>query len=435
MKKLLVLLMVLAFVAPVAPVMADDNLDVTGQVRIRSWDRENYSDFNDDGDDKEEYIEQRFRLQATIKANDQVKAVTRIDLAETKWGSSKWTGARPGIDGSLSDVNSDGNITQADDISTSPNDVIQVDRAYLDVTTGPVNIKAGQQFMAVGQSQVIRNNKPGFQITIKTPVIIELGYSVQGDDDQGGIEGNPGNTEDDQNTHLSVAYKADAFSVEGFYGMDKRSIDGTAGDEDIKTVFGVNFKTSIGPVKLNSELALFGGENESSNTDYVGTQLNIDADMKINDMVKIGADFIYSQGTDDANETKIAYIGDVFGRLNRSEGGSGNNIFAGDLAPIGGDDVFDPFNDDLGSIGIGVDAVITPVAGFDILAHVLYLTAQEDGSTGDYEDAIVYNLGLSYMLAPKAKLALYYNVVDADFEGGGSSDNASNLGGLLQISF
>lgn len=431
MKKLLVILMALAFVAPA---MADDNLDVSGQVRIRAWDKENFSDFDDNGDDKEEYVEQRFRLQAVIKANDQVKAVTRIDLAETKWGSGAWATHRPGLGLDASDTDASGDI---DTVSASTNNVIQVDRAYLDVTTGPVNIKAGQQFYAVGQSQVIRNNKPGVQLTVKSPVVVEVGYSVNGDDDQGATAGATSgiDTVDDQNLHFSVAYKSDVFSVEGFYGIDMRSLEDAASNEDTRTVFGVNFKTSVGPVKLNSELALFGGENEATNSDYVGTQFNIDADMKLNDLVKIGVDLIYSSGTDDATETKIAYIGDVFGRLNRSEGGSGNNIIAGDLAPLGGDDVFDPFNDNLGAIGGGVDAVITPVAGLNLLAHVMYLTAAEDGSTGDYEDLIVYNLGASYMLAPKAKLAVYYTVVDADFEGGGSSDNATNISGLMQIAF
>ena len=39
-------------------------------------------DFNDDGADKSEYVDQRFRLQTTYKANDQVKAVLRTDFAE-----------------------------------------------------------------------------------------------------------------------------------------------------------------------------------------------------------------------------------------------------------------------------------------------------------------------------------------------------------------
>ena len=410
MKKLLVVFLVLAFVAPA---FAADNLSINGQVRVRSWDSENFSTFDDDDDsDKEEFFEQRFRLQATIKANDQVKAVTRIDLAEDKWGSSNWATAR-----------------------YNENTELQVDRAYLDITTGPVNIKAGQQFYAVGQSQVIRNNKPGFQVTIKTPVVIELGYSVEQDQDQGA-------TDDEYNAHISLAYKADAFSVEGFYGQQVTNI-GVAGvddTEDTRTVFGVNGKFGIGPVKINTELALFGGDNDQAGAaavDYVGTQFNLDADMKLSDMIAIGADFIYSDGTDAADEEKIAYIGDVFGRLNRSEGGSGNNIIAGDLNPLGGDDVFDPFNDNQGAIGLGVDVIITPMAGLDLLVHVLYLTSAEDtaADTG-YDNALVYNLGVTYALAPKAKIGLYYTAVDPEAEASGvDADTASNIGGLLQIAF
>jgi hypothetical protein len=410
MKKLLVIFLVLAFVAPA---MAADNLDVSGQVRIRSWDTENFGDFDDDNAaDKGEYFEQRFRLQATIKANDQVKAVTRVDFAEDEWGSSDWSTHR-----------------------YNENSELQVDRAYLDITTGPVNIKAGQQFYAVGQSQVIRNNKPGIQITIKTPVVIELGYSVEQDQDQGA-------TDDEANMHLSLTYAADAFSVEGFYGQQVTNAGAAGADdtEDTRTVFGVNGKFGIGPVKINTELALFGGDNDQAGAaavDYVGTQFNVDADMKLSDMIQIGADLIYSDGTDSADEEKIAYIGDVFGRLNRSEGGSGNNIYAGDLAPLGADDVFDPFNGNQGSIGLGVDVIITPMAGLDILAHVMYLTSAEDtaGETG-YDNALLYNLGVTYAIAPKAKFGLYYTAVDPEAEDSDvDADTASNIGGLLQIAF
>lgn len=402
--------MVLAFVAPA---FAADNLSVEGQVRVRTWDKENYADFDDDGDDKKEYIEQRFRLQATIKANDQVKAVTRVDFAEDTWGSTNWSTHR-----------------------YNESSELQVDRAYLDITTGPVNIKAGQQFYAVGQSQVLRNNKPGFQLTINTPVVIELGYSVEQDEDQGGAAA------DEANSHISLEYKADAFSVQLFYAQQViATADAVNGGdtEDNKNVFGVNGKFGVGPVKFNTELALFDGDDGlATATDYMGTQFNLDADMKLSDMVKIGADLIYSDGTDGASgETKITYVGDVFGILSRAEGGSGNNYFAGDVQPLGASDVFDPFDNDQGAIGLGVDVVITPIAGLDILAHVLYLTAAEDtANDSGYDNALVYNIGVTYALAPKAKVGLYYNACDPEAEASGVDyDTASLIGGLLQIAF
>jgi hypothetical protein len=419
MKKLLVIFIVLAFVAPA---FAADNLSLSGQVRLRSWDTENYSDFDDDLDDKSEYIEQRFRLQATIQANDQVKAVTRVDLSEGAWGSSafdRWRYEDNPVDGTA---------------GASSNSVIQVDRAYLDVTTGPVNIKAGQQFIAVGQSQVLRDNKPGIQVTIKTPVIIELGYSVDEDQDQGG-------TTDEQVSHISLEYAADTFKVQGFYATQVTSAGsaGVADTEDTKTVFGVNGKFDIGPVNINTELAMFGGDNGAATaTDYMGTQFNVDADMKLSDMIKIGADLVYSDGTDgNSNETKIVYISDPFGILSRTEGGSGNNYWAGDVTPVGDGDAFDPGGYGQGAMGIGADVVITPMAGLDVLLHVMYLTAAEDtaGDTG-YDNALIYNIGVTYALAPKAVVGLYYNATAAEFEDSTASDDtASLIGALLQIDF
>jgi hypothetical protein len=408
MKKLLVFFMVLAMAAPA---MAADNLSLSGQVRVRSWDTENYTDFNDDGADKEEYFNQRFRLQTEYAANDQVKGVLRMDFAEDNWGSSDWSGARY-------------------DESTE----VQVDRAYMDITTGPLNIKAGQQWMAVGQSQVYRPNKPGIQLTFTAPVIVELGYMVEQDQDAGAVS-------DEQNLHLSLEYNTDAFMVQGFYAQQVTTIGtaGTADQEDTKTVMGVNAKTSVGPVQLNTELAIFGGDDDAAGgaTDYIGTQFNVDADMKLSDMIKIGADFIYSDGTNKTDEQKIALVSDAFGLLNRSEGGSGNYLFDGDLAPLGGEDVFDPFDQNQGAIGLGVDVVVTPMKDLNIFAHVLYLTAAEDttGNTG-YDTVLVYNLGANYMIAPKAQLALYYNATTPDQESATvADDTASAVYGHLQISF
>jgi hypothetical protein len=304
----------------------------------------------------------------------------------------------------------------------------------LDVTTGPVNIKAGQQFIAVGQSQVLRDNKPGIQVTIKTPVVIELGYSVDEDQDQGG-------TTDEQVSHISLEYAADTFKVQGFYATQVTSAGsaGVADTEDTKTVFGVNGKFDIGPVNINTELAMFGGDDGAATaTDYMGTQFNVDADMKLSDMIKIGADLVYSDGTDgNSNETKIVYISDPFGILSRTEGGSGNNYWAGDVTPVGDGDAFDPGGYGQGAMGIGADVVITPMAGLDVLLHVMYLTAAED-TTGDtgYDNALIYNIGVTYALAPKAVVGLYYNATAAEFEDSTASDDtASLIGALLQIDF
>lgn len=409
MKKMLVFFIVLAFAAPA---MAADNLSLSGSMRVRTWDFENYNSFNDDDtSDKKDYIDQRLRIGAVITASDQVRAVTRFDFAEDKWGSDGWA-------------------TWRYDESSE----LQIDLAYLDVTAGLWNIKAGQQGYNVGQGWVLNNNKPGVQVTLKTPVVIEVGYAREQDEDADAAA-------DEAYAHICLNYKTETFEVEGFYAQ--ADTDTTV--EDMQTVFGVNGKTGVGPVMLNAELAVFGGDNGESGAtavDYVGTQFNVDADMKLSDMIKLGVDLIYSDGTDKNDEEKITYIGDPFGLATRSEGGSGNNIFGGDLNPLQGDDevkddVFDPFGEDQGALGLGLDVVITPIAGLDLLAHVMYLTPSEDTpDNSGWDSAMIYNIGVTYALAPKATMGVYYNMVDCEAESSAvDEDSASNIGGLLQISF
>ena len=93
MKKLLVVFLVLAFAAPVIPVMADDTLELSGSMRVRAWSDTN-SNYSDDDNRDLAYWDQRLRMQGVINAADGVKAVFRVDLAEDTWGSANWGGAR-----------------------------------------------------------------------------------------------------------------------------------------------------------------------------------------------------------------------------------------------------------------------------------------------------------------------------------------------------
>ena len=112
--------------------VAEERLALDGSMRVRAW---NWSVA--DADDAN-YVDQRLRVGATINVADGVKVVTRMDFAEDFWGSDNWASFR-----------------------YNENTELQVDRAYLDVTKGMVNVKAGQALFALGNYIAYDNNGTG----------------------------------------------------------------------------------------------------------------------------------------------------------------------------------------------------------------------------------------------------------------------------------
>jgi hypothetical protein len=97
MKKLLVVLMVLAFVAPA---MADDTLDASGSMRVEAYSISN-NGFGDDDSQDLDYWDQRFRMQLRFTPADGVSATVRTDITEDTWGklqgNTSGDGFRPGL--------------------------------------------------------------------------------------------------------------------------------------------------------------------------------------------------------------------------------------------------------------------------------------------------------------------------------------------------
>jgi len=427
MKKLLVIFLVLAFVAPA---MAADNFSIKGQYYVTGWDNENFQDGDDaDDTDHEQYWTQRFRVQPQIKVADGVTANLRMDFAETHWGGQQMQATRPGLTtGTITDSAGD-TLTGA----TNANDIIQVDRAYVDITKGIVNIKAGLQFFSVGQAQVFRDNEPGFLFTIKTPVTIGLGYIKR--DEGGSLNDEDGLGDDVDRYVIKVDYKSDAFSVGGFYVMQKD--DATVANEPM--VYGVHGSGNVGPVAVKGELALFGGDN-GAGVDYVGTQLNVEGVMKMSDALSLAVELIYSDGTDKVDEMKVAYIGDPFARKSLATGGAifgdyyDGNWKPSSGTPLGTYDVFDPMGGGTGALGGGLGVQFKPMEDLTLTAYFHYLTASED-IAGEFEKGLLYQAVISYMLAPKTMLQAAYLAVDAELKDATDPDTAKAMWLNLTVNF
>ena len=399
MRKLLVLLTAVALlVAFTVPAMAaeKERLQLKGTMRVRAWDKVNYSDWDSNNDaDKYSYWDQRFRLVATINAAEGVSGHLRFDFAEDDWGSDNWAGARYGEGSEL-----------------------QVDRAYLQVVKGMFKVKAGQLYQGLGNSIVVDSNTTGLTVELNLPVKLTLMYA-KFDENGSRTDDDAFGTEDHDFYALNVNFTTEAFAVSAFYAMrdDKAA-------EDSNNVMGVRAVSAFGPVKLNVELGLFGGSNDTAGTDYIGQQLYGNAEMAAAENLKVGADIFYATGTDDPDEAQLTELTD-FGSFVKSDRGAFETL----IGPLPRNE-FDPFGENGGVTGFGIYANYIVAEPLLLQAHAGYFTPQEDVTI---DNVTVFNLTAMYTLTPGATLSAGYNQTAPD--GDTDFDAASLMAMRLQIAF
>ncbi len=383
MKKFFIIALALIVAVGFAADMAfAGDLSVSGTMRVRAWSI-------DDGTNEADYWDQRLRTAVTFTGAEGISGHLRLDFSEITWGDAGFT-HRP------SDATE-----------------LQVDRAYLQVVQENYKIKAGQLFAGLGNTIAYDNNCTGLLVDIKNvlPVTLTLGVVKQ-------AEGTT--TADDDTDHLlaNVAYATDAYSLNIFTAMQQD--DGN----DEPMLIGAQVKTTVADIALNAELDMFSGD-DGAGKDYVGTQLYVNAEKKINDQLTAGLDVIYAAGTDDATETQMT-------TLNAA-------VFADwcimDRGPFNADiSLFDEMEPTAngGSMGAGVYADYAATEDLLVQASVLYLTIPEDAAAVD--SVMVFNVGLSYDLAPNTTLAVQYNMADFD-EPVTDPDAVTTMVARLQIKF
>lgn len=435
MKKWLVVVMAVALaMAMTVPASAEPNLSVTGEYTVSGWHADGVQSQNSgalttDDNDKRDYVYQRFRVQPKFKASDNVSANLRFDFAEGIWGQDQGFTTARAKTGSYGDI--------------------QVDRAYVDVDTTWLKIRAGLQFFPLGQTQVFRDNQPGLQFDIKTgsPFSVRLGWIKV--NEGGDLSDETDAVKDTDRYLVDLGFKSDMFYASLFGAAQTDSgVDEAAGNyEDEPWVAGLRFKTDLGALAIHGELAQFGGDN-GNNTDYAGTQFNVNGMMKLGDNLKLGLDLIYSTAEDGGDE-KLTYMGNPFAAYDVRLGGSMGwdtmtygraNGFLFSSTPPGGPlpgDVFDPFETNTGAMAAGLGAMFTPMEWFTVIGQLHYMVAADDDLkdaagadiTGEFEKG--YNLLLCaiFNIAPKTDLRLHYQRVDASFMDNRDPD-ASDLYGF-----
>jgi hypothetical protein len=428
MKKLLVVLMALALAAPAA--MADDTLDLSGAMRVRAFDKTNHDFDTDTDNDHQQYWDQRFRVQGTITPSDGVQGVFRLDMAENKWGD-----------------------TDMDDLSSNQDQGgADVDRAYLAATKGPVTVLGGLMPLALGNAVAYDAVHTALAVAIKTPVVITAGMAKVDEDqtDAGDLTDEEG-FEDIDHYFINLGYSAKEFSINAFYAFAKDGVEGSAANPAIEpNLIGVQGKFAAGPVNINAELDIFGGEMDSgtSTTDFVGTQFFADASMAMSDALTLGANIVYSKGTDEDNEIKLTHLTDD-GSTVFSDYGAMNTL------GISPSSVYDLFDADLlgaadgevthgiigadgtGTIGGTVYVKFQVIPDLTLYGQVGHLAAETElkDLSGELDSVTLANLSVKYTLVPNAHISAQYGYFDLTRADDVDADTATTLAARLQIDF
>jgi hypothetical protein len=424
MKKLLVVLMVLALAAPAA--MADDTLDLAGTMRARAFDKTNHDFDTDTDNDHKQYWDQRFRVQGTIAPSDGVQAIFRLNMANNVWGTD-------GMDKTLVNEDESG---------------VDVDRAYLAATKGPVTVLAGLMPLALGNAVAYDSVQTALALAIKTPVVITVGWAKV-DEDQSPTGATVTNLtdedgyEDADHYFINLGYSNDAMSINAFYAVGQDGADATAALTDgndgteLKlepTLIGVQGKFAAGPVNINAELNIFGGEatlQGGTTLDLVGTQFFADINSALSDALTLGAHLVYSKGTDESGELKITHLTDD-GSTVFSDYGAMNTL---GISPLGANDIFDDGNG-TGTIGGTVYAKFQVIPDLTLFGQVGYLTAETElDMTGELDNALLANISAKYTLVPNAHVSVQYGYFDLTLADDADSDTATTLAARLQVDF
>ncbi len=383
MKKLAILLAALMAVAFAAPAFAADNLELSGQFWVRGWDISNdgYTDGNDAS-----FFDQRMRLMAKIKASDNAYVVIRTDLGEGVWGSGN--SALNGMGGGFGT----GLIARPDETTE-----VQIDRLYGVYNAEMWELTAGLQYLGLGIKEVVDIEPTAFKLRLKLGAVepsliyakIDEGTSIDDDAD----------AEKDGDLYaLNVSFDLAGFGSNVYYAYyedDSVDID--------QWVLGFMTAGKLGIVNLTAEIDFFGGENDTTNVDYVGWNFYLKGEVPINDVCKVGAEFLYAPGTDEADEDQISNIGGTtFGGFNIMDA---NSPAVPDIALEEGDDF--ELTADGGIIGFTLfgDYKVTEDLSFG--AKIGYFEPEEDENTL-LDDKFAFLLWGNYALGSNTSVCLAY---------------------------
>ena len=149
MKLLKVLVAVLVMAAMAVPVIAEDRLQLSGEMRVRSFYTDRTLTVTCQWYDT--WANQRLRIAGNIAVAEGVSVTFRTDITEgTNWGDSSSFGDGPG---NPERTNGFGHARSGSQQ--------QWDRAHMDLTKGMFHLRAGQQYIGTGGTWAIDTQDSG----------------------------------------------------------------------------------------------------------------------------------------------------------------------------------------------------------------------------------------------------------------------------------
>lgn len=390
MKLLKVAVAVLVMAAMAAPVIAEDRLSLSGEMRTRMF----HTDY-DNLDNTQTWANQRLRLGGKIAVAEGVSVTFRTDITEgTNWGDSSSFGT-----GADNPERSNG-FGHARSGSQQ-----QWDRAHLDLTKGMFHLRAGQQYLGTGGTWAVDTQDSGLSLDIVTGAPIKAFFIIDKD-------GASTSKSDAYLYGAFVAPKGDNFSAKLIAAGYNYSTTGT----DL-FMLGASGSTNLGPVKLFAEADFFGGD-ASDTVDAFGTQLFVDASIAASDAFTVGGQVFYALGDDE--DKQITFLGnrfngwdpmfDVGTSLSNEQitGGDAFNIAANNSANAN-------FNYDLASAGMTAGRLYTSWNASDALtfgASAAYMTEEDD--TVVEVDAVALAAGMVYKIMENTSIQWQLQYTDGD---------------------
>ncbi len=384
-----IMIALLAIAAIATPVMAEDRLGLAGQLRVRGW------HVDDGGSYTETFADQRLRIGGKLSIAEGVSVTFRTDITESDWGSGN--------------VNGSGRTT----VGGSDFQSQHWDRAHLDLSKNNMHLRAGQQFIKLGNSGVDQQSN-GLAFNLKGAIPVSV-FSLLVDDN------GSDNDSDEFISGIRVGHSTDLYAANAFVGNWN---DGMEADV---YVIGVTSSFNLDAVKLYGEVEYFTGDfNDAMNIDAVGLQLFLDGSLAASEAATVGAQFFYAQGTDDADETQVHLLGSGFDGwdplLDVGTGLSNERIALGNPYELLGSDA--------GVIGGRLYGMLKASDALNLGASVAYLEPEED-SSAVYDSKLVLAGGVKYAVMPNTSLDLQLQYVDPDPVVGSADEEFSTGVGLF----
>lgn len=405
MKKLIALAIAALFLIP-AISFADDRVTLSGSYELYAYDMENYgNDFSDTTSaDEDAYFYQRFRLVTSIKAADDVAFTVRCDINEGSWGAdfADWVVA----------------VRAPNSVAGHRAHQVHWDKVYVDVMKDMYDLRVGSQPFVYG-NLINEGLANGIKLTVKTPIKIVLDYAKT--EEGGDLADNVLANDDEDLYGITVAYAADAGSIQGFFVTLKDDNS----QYDI-SVLGIQGKTTVGPVSLNGEVNFFGGSDDTTNVDNEGKQVFLEGRMNISEAWMVGLQLFWAEGNNDATEEQVHCIGDLDDFIWTDYG-----VMWTWLEPI--EHAFE-VDDEAGSEGIQLITDFQATEDILLQGSIGYFQPEEDAVTF-IDSMLIFNASIKYNFCTNGHIGLQYNYISPDTDAGFDDDAAHALMGVFAVSF